>query len=120
VGSEVGESATTFPGEEGTPGQCAHMLAVALVAAPSVSEEEEAGWGPRGSERRGWRRLGRSKAKARWGGRPVAGPGRRRRPKRGGGGVGRWRITRAGRKRKEVGPKSLLGLKSKGVKGKSI
>jgi hypothetical protein len=42
--------------------------------------------------------LGRSEAKARWGGRPVAGLGRRRWPKRGGGGVGRWQITRARRK----------------------
>jgi hypothetical protein len=32
--------------------------------------------------------LGRPKAKARWGGRPVARLGRRRRPKRGGGGSG--------------------------------
>jgi hypothetical protein len=30
-------------------------------------------------------RLGRSEAKAQWGGRPAARPGRRRRPKRGGG-----------------------------------
>jgi hypothetical protein len=34
--------------------------------------------------------LGQPEAKARWGGRPVAGLGRRRQPKRGGGGVGRW------------------------------
>jgi hypothetical protein len=40
--------------------------------------------------------LGRPEAKARWGGRPVAGLGRRRRPKRGGGRVGRWQIRRAG------------------------
>jgi hypothetical protein len=40
-------------------------------------EEAEAGRGPHGSERRGWRRLGRPEAKARWGGRPVAGPGER-------------------------------------------
>jgi hypothetical protein len=39
-------------------------------------EEEEAGRGPHGSERRGWRRLlGRPEAKARWEGRPVARPG---------------------------------------------
>jgi hypothetical protein len=33
-------------------------------------------------------RLGQLEAKAQWGGRPAAGPGRRRRSKRGGGGVG--------------------------------
>jgi hypothetical protein len=32
--------------------------------------------------------LGRPEAKAQWGGRPAAGPGRRRGPMRGGGGSG--------------------------------
>jgi hypothetical protein len=35
-------------------------------------------------------RLGRPEAKAQWGGRPTAGLGRRKRPKRRGGGVGQW------------------------------
>jgi hypothetical protein len=50
--------------------------------------------------------LGRQEAKAQWGGRPVAGLRRRRWPKRGGVGMGRWQVT-------QTGPKSLLGLKSK-------
>jgi hypothetical protein len=64
--------------------------------------------------------LGRPEAKARRGGRPVAGPGRRRQPKRGGGGSGPVTDHTGRAERKEVGPKSLLGLKSKEVKEKSI
>jgi hypothetical protein len=62
-------------------------------------EEEEAGWGPHGNERRGWRRLGRPEAKARWGGRPVAGPGEREATQERRREVGRWQITRAGQKK---------------------
>jgi hypothetical protein len=60
---------------------------------------KKAGWGPHGSERRGWRRLGRPEAKARWGGRPVAGPGEREAAQERRRGVGRWQITRARRKK---------------------
>jgi hypothetical protein len=42
--------------------------------------------------------LGRPEATTQWGGRPAAGLGRRR-PKRGQGGVGRWQVARAGRKK---------------------
>jgi hypothetical protein len=48
------------------------------------------------------------------------GLGRRRRPKRGGGEWASGRSHGSGGKRKEAGPKSLLGLKSKEVKEKSI
>jgi hypothetical protein len=53
--------------------------------------------------------LGRPEAKARWGGRLVAGLGRRRWPKRGGGGVGRWQITRVGRKGRRPGQNYCSG-----------
>jgi hypothetical protein len=53
--------------------------------------------------------LGRPEAKARWGGRPVAGLGRRRRPKRLGGGVGRWQIPRDGRKGRRPGRNRCSG-----------
>jgi hypothetical protein len=43
--------------------------------------------------------LGRPEAKAQWGGRPAARLGRRKWPKRGGGGVGRWQVAWAGRKK---------------------
>jgi hypothetical protein len=52
--------------------------------------------------------LGRPEAKAQWGGRLVAGLGRRR-PKRGGGGVGRWQITRVGRKGRRSGRNRCSG-----------
>jgi hypothetical protein len=61
-------------------------------------EEEEVGRGPHGSERRGWRRLGRPEAKAWWGGRLVADQ------------------TGRAKKGKEAGPKPFLGLKSNRVK----
>jgi hypothetical protein len=60
--------------------------------------------------------LGRPEAKAKWGGRPVAGLGRRRRPKRGGGGVGRWQVTQAGRKKEGGRAEIVARLKSKEVK----
>jgi hypothetical protein len=46
----------------------------------------------------------------------VTGLGRRRRPKRGVGEFAGGRSHEPGGKRKEAGPKSLLGLKSKEVK----
>jgi hypothetical protein len=53
--------------------------------------------------------LGRLEAKARWGGRLVARLERRRRPKRGGGGVGRWQITWAGWKGRRPGQNRCSG-----------
>jgi hypothetical protein len=93
-GSEEGEGATPFLGEEGTSGgarACSWRRRWFL-------EEEEAGRGPHGSERREWRRLGRPEAKARWEGRPVAD-----------------HMGQA-EKEKEAGPKPFLGLKSNRVK----
>jgi hypothetical protein len=63
-------------------------------------EEEEAGRGPHGSERRGWRWLGRPEAKARWGGRLVAGPGEREAAQGRRRGVGRGRSHGPSEKRK--------------------
>jgi hypothetical protein len=63
------------------------------------SRRKKAGRGPHDSERRGWRRLGQPEAKARWGGRPVAGRGEREAAQEGRRGVGRWQNTRAGRKK---------------------
>jgi hypothetical protein len=60
--------------------------------------------------------LGRPEAKAQWGGRPVVGLGRRRRPKRGGGGVGRWQVTQAGRMKEGGRAEIVARLKSKEVK----
>jgi hypothetical protein len=85
-----------------------------------LPEEEEAGWGPRGSERRGWRRARPAKSQVPmgrgaggWAWEKEAAQERRR----GSGPV----VDHTGRaKRKEAGPKSLLGLKSKEVKEKSI
>jgi hypothetical protein len=91
--------ATPFLGEEGTPGRCARARGGAGGCAVGFSRWKKVGRGPHGSERRGWRRLGRPEAKAWWGGRPVAGPGKREaaQERRG---VGRWQITRSGGKRK--------------------
>jgi hypothetical protein len=61
----------------------------------SCSEKEKLGGAHATVRGEGGGGLGRPEAKARWGGRPVAGLGRRRWPKRGGGGVGRWQIRRA-------------------------
>jgi hypothetical protein len=64
--------------------------------------------------------LGRPEAKAQWGGRPSAGLGRRRRPKRGGGGVGRWQVSPVGRK-KELGRAVIVArAEIQGSKRKSI
>ena len=93
AGSEAGEGATPFLGEEGTQGgarACSRRRRRFL-------EEEEAGRGPHGSEWREWRWLGRPEAKARWEGRPVAD-----------------HMGRA--EKKEVGLKPFLGLKSNRVK----
>jgi hypothetical protein len=76
AGSEEGEGVTPFPGEEGTPDGARACSRRRRRLRRQFLEEEEAGWGPHGSERRGWRRLlGRPEAKARWEGRPVARPG---------------------------------------------
>jgi hypothetical protein len=98
-GSEEGEGATPFPGEEGTPGGARMCSRWRRRRRRRFLELEEAGRGPHGSERREWRRLGRPEAKARWEGRPVARPGEREaaQERRG---VGRWLITWAGRKKK--------------------
>jgi hypothetical protein len=103
VGSEEG-GATLFPGEEGTPGWCARLLAVAPTAAPAVSRGGRSWAGPT----RQWRQLGRPEAKARWGGRPVAGPGEKEAAQERRRGVGRWQITRAERK-KEGGRAEIVG-----------
>jgi hypothetical protein len=82
--------------------------------------QEEAGRGPRGSERRGWRRAGPAGSQgpvgreaSGWAWEKEAAQERRR----GSGPV----VDHTGRaERKEAGPKSLLGLKSNEIKEKSI
>jgi hypothetical protein len=64
--------------------------------------------------------LGWPEAKAHWGGRPAAGLGRRRRPKRGGGGVGRWQVARAGRKKDGGRAEIVAWAEIQGSKRKSI
>jgi hypothetical protein len=64
--------------------------------------------------------LGRLEAKAQWGRRPVAGLGRRRRPKRGGGGVGQWQVTRARRKKEGGRTEIIARAEIQGSKRKSI
>jgi hypothetical protein len=85
-----------------------------------LPEEEEVGRGPGGSERRGWRRAGPLGSQGPvgreadgWAWEKEAAQERRR-----GSGPVADHTGRA--ERKEVGPKSLLGLKSKEVKEKSI
>jgi hypothetical protein len=97
-------SATPFPGEEGTPGRCARVLAATLAAASLVS--------------RGGRRSGGVHTVVRgegggWAGRrpsPVAGPVEREAAQEIRRGVGR------AEKEKEAGLKPFLGLKSNRVK----
>jgi hypothetical protein len=57
--------------------------------------------------------LGWPEAKSQWGGRPAAGPGRRRRPKRGGGGVGQ----EEGRGRAQGGEMGSGPAKGQGPRG---
>jgi hypothetical protein len=64
--------------------------------------------------------LGRPEAKAQWGGMPAAGLGRRKRPKRGGGGVGQWQVARAGRKKEGGRAKIVARAEIQGSKRKSI
>jgi hypothetical protein len=75
--------------------------------------KEKAGRGPHGSERRGWRRVGLAGGQVPVGGRPAAGPGRRRRPKRGGGGVGQ----EEGRGRAQGGEMGSGPAKGQGPRG---
>jgi hypothetical protein len=83
-----------------------------------LPEEEEAGQGPHGSERRGWRRAGPAGSQG-----PVG--------REAGGWAWEKEVTQERRRgsgpvadhtgraeRKEAGPKLLLGLKSKRVKRK--
>jgi hypothetical protein len=83
-------------GDAGAVRACARGSAGGCVV--GFSRRKKLG-GPQGSERRGWRRLGRPEAKARWGGRPVAGSGESEAAQERRWGVGRWLITWAGRKK---------------------
>jgi hypothetical protein len=65
-------------------------------------------------------RLGQPEAKAQWGGRSAAGLGRRRRPKRGGGGVGQWQVARVGRKKEGGRAEIVARAEIQGSKRKSI
>jgi hypothetical protein len=83
-----------------------------------LPEEEEAGWGLCSSERRGWRRAGPAGSQGPvwreaggWAWEKEAAQERRR-------GSGPVADHMGWAERKEVGPKSLLGLKSKEVKTK--
>jgi hypothetical protein len=85
-----------------------------------LPEEEEAGQGPRHSERRGWRRAGPAwsqgpvgREAGDWAWEKEATQERRR-------GSGPVADHTGWAKRKEAGPKLLLRLKSKEVKEKSI
>jgi hypothetical protein len=84
-----------------------------------LPEEEEAGRGPRDSERRGWRRAGPTESQGPVG-REAGGwawENEAAQERRGSGLV----ADHTGRvERKEAEPKSLLGLKSKELKEKSI
>jgi hypothetical protein len=120
VGSEEGGSAAPFLGEEGTPGQCACTLGGAggcAIGCPWKKKLRGAHAAVRGE---GGGELGRLEAKAQWGGRPAAGLGRRRRPKRGGGGVGRWQVARAGRKKEGGWAEIVARAEIQGSKRKSI
>jgi hypothetical protein len=64
--------------------------------------------------------LGWLEAKAQWRGRLAARLGRRRRPKRGGGGVGQWQVARAGREKEGGRAEIVARAEIQGSKRKSI
>jgi hypothetical protein len=98
VGSEEGGSAVRVRASDGTGGCAAGCLCKKKLGGAHAAVRGEGGGV-----------LGQLEAKARLGGRPVAGLGRRRRPRRGGGGVGLWQITRAGRKGRRPGRNRCSG-----------
>jgi hypothetical protein len=77
-----------FLGEEGTPGRRARGSSDGYVPSASSQGRRKPGGAHTAVRGEGGGRLGRPEAKAQWGGRPANRPGRRRRPKSRGGGVG--------------------------------
>jgi hypothetical protein len=77
----------SFLGEEGTPRQRARTRGGDCICVWSASSwgRMKPGRAHRAVRGEGGGELGQPEAKAQWGGRSAVGPGRRRRPKRGGG-----------------------------------
>jgi hypothetical protein len=80
VGSEEGGVRRRFQERRGRRGGCVRSASSRGRRKPCGAHAVVRGEGGGG--------LVQSEAKAHWGGRPAAGPGRRRQPQRGGGGVG--------------------------------
>jgi hypothetical protein len=110
VGSEEGEC-DTISGEEGTPGRCARVLAVAPAVAPSVSRGgRRSGGAPTAVRGEGGGWAGRRPRPGSWAWGEGGGPREEE-----GSGLVADHMGRA-EKEKEIGPKPFLGLKSNRVK----